>query len=57
MTIEKNIQSPCINTCKLDENKICIGCRRTIDEISKWLYYSDTEKLEILERIYNEQFT
>jgi len=27
--------SPCIGVCKLDENKVCIGCFRTIDEIRK----------------------
>jgi len=26
-------KSPCIGVCKLDENKICIGCKRTIKEI------------------------
>jgi hypothetical protein len=25
--------SPCIGVCKLDENKVCIGCFRTIEEI------------------------
>ena len=31
----KEIQadSPCIGTCTLDENDICIGCNRHIDEI------------------------
>ena len=26
-------KSPCIGVCVLDENNICIGCRRTIEEI------------------------
>jgi hypothetical protein len=25
--------TPCIGVCKLDENKVCIGCFRTIEEI------------------------
>jgi len=25
--------SPCIGVCKLDKNKVCIGCFRTIEEI------------------------
>ena len=29
--IEKD--SPCIGVCMLNENKICIGCDRHIDEI------------------------
>jgi predicted Fe-S protein YdhL (DUF1289 family) len=27
--------SPCVGLCKLDENKVCIGCNRTIEEIKK----------------------
>ena len=27
--------SPCIGVCKLDKDKICIGCGRTIEEIKK----------------------
>tara|TARA_R110000772_G_scaffold234475_1_gene346049 strand:- start:275 stop:397 length:123 start_codon:yes stop_codon:yes gene_type:complete len=26
-------KSPCIGICQLDENKICLGCKRTIEEI------------------------
>tara|TARA_Y100001963_G_scaffold38166_1_gene53303 strand:- start:240 stop:395 length:156 start_codon:yes stop_codon:yes gene_type:complete len=26
--------SPCIGTCTLDEDNICIGCNRHIDEIT-----------------------
>lgn len=28
--------SPCINICTLDEQQICLGCRRTLDEIAEW---------------------
>lgn len=27
--------SPCIGVCKLDDNNICIGCKRTIEEIKQ----------------------
>jgi|TARA_R110002096_G_scaffold359739_2_gene552640 predicted Fe-S protein YdhL (DUF1289 family) len=27
------LESPCINVCKLDDNLVCIGCKRTIEEI------------------------
>ena len=31
------IESPCVNICMLDANaKTCVGCGRTIDEISRW---------------------
>ncbi len=27
--------SKCIGVCKLDDKKICIGCRRSIDQIKQ----------------------
>lgn len=27
--------SKCIQICKLDENKVCVGCKRHIDEIKQ----------------------
>ena len=46
----KKIKSPCIKICKL-ENEVCIGCRRTIQEIQQWRDLTDEEKRIILERI------
>ena len=28
--------SPCIKVCRLDMNKLCAGCFRTMDEITTW---------------------
>lgn len=42
-----HVKSPCINICKLDKNKICVGCYRTIDEIAHWTKYTDEEKIQI----------
>ena len=33
---------PCIGVCKLDNNKTCIGCKRTIEEIKR--AYEETTK-------------
>lgn len=31
------VKSPCVSVCQLDPSgKICMGCRRTIDEIAAW---------------------
>ena len=39
------IESPCNDVCTTDpESGLCIGCGRTVDEISNWLYYSDKQK-------------
>lgn len=42
------IKSPCYGICTLDENQICIGCKRSQDEILEWRNVSDERKLEIL---------
>jgi len=32
-----DVVSPCINICKIDEpSQRCLGCDRTIDEITRW---------------------
>ena len=28
--------SPCLNICTLDDNDVCTGCLRTLDEIASW---------------------
>ena len=46
------IQSPCINICKMDSHSgLCLGCHRTIDEISAWSRLDDTARQLILDKI------
>ena len=46
-----SVKSPCKLVCKYDEEKVCIGCRRTMEEIVNWPEYSDPERLLVLKRI------
>ena len=40
--------SPCINICRMNEdNGLCEGCLRTIDEIAGWSSFDDTAKRAI----------
>ena len=40
-----NLESPCTRVCTLDlETGLCIGCMRTMDEISRWVSYSDAQR-------------
>ncbi len=41
------LQSPCIRNCCLDQNNICIGCGRSLDEILRWSEASHIEKQQI----------
>lgn len=41
--------SPCVRNCCLDEDDVCIGCGRTIEEIIRWGDADNSERLQILE--------
>jgi predicted Fe-S protein YdhL (DUF1289 family) len=45
------VPSPCINVCQLDAQGLCVGCRRTIDEIAEWPRASETRRREILSEL------
>lgn len=51
--------TPCVNLCKLDtKTNQCLGCRRTIEEISNWTRLTDQERSVIMERLFDEtQYT
>jgi uncharacterized protein len=43
--------SPCMNVCVLDAGKVCIGCRRTLDEIARWGRMSVREQWQVVARL------
>jgi uncharacterized protein len=41
--------SPCINVCRIDRRSgWCEGCRRTVDEITRWPLASEAERAAIV---------
>jgi len=44
-----SVESPCVRKCTLDENDICVGCFRNIDEICAWSGASEARRREILQ--------
>jgi uncharacterized protein len=43
------IDSPCINVCTLDaRSRLCLGCGRTIEEITRWASMNGTERERIM---------
>ncbi|HEX6592787.1 MAG TPA: DUF1289 domain-containing protein [Moraxellaceae bacterium] len=40
--------SPCIGLCRLDEDRLCQGCLRHIDEIARWGLLPPDEQRKIL---------
>jgi len=49
MTPAEIPESPCINICELNNDDICSGCYRSLDEIALWSGYSDQDKHRILQ--------
>ena len=43
--------SPCINICQLDPQGLCVGCRRTLEEIAEWSGASEARRREILRNV------
>lgn len=42
------ISTPCIRTCTLDRDGVCLGCHRTVDEIIRWREMGEAERLRLM---------
>ena len=42
------VTSPCVRDCCLDDNEVCLGCGRTLQDILRWQAASDDEREAIL---------
>ncbi|MBH3461548.1 DUF1289 domain-containing protein [Pseudomonas putida] len=47
-TDERPVASPCVNVCALDEQDICIGCQRTVQEITQWARMDNDERRAVI---------
>tara|TARA_B110000503_G_C6927214_1_gene321210 strand:- start:23 stop:169 length:147 start_codon:yes stop_codon:yes gene_type:complete len=48
------MKSPYLNICKIDpKSNICLGCGRSIKEISDWINLDDEEKEKLLSDLKN----
>lgn len=48
--------SPCIKVCRVDRAfQVCVGCWRTVDEISRWFGMRDDEKRAVLADLPNRR--
>ena len=46
--VSRAVESPCIRLCTLDDDDICVGCHRSIDEICAWGSAGEAERRDIL---------
>jgi len=45
---ERPVASPCVHVCALDDEDICIGCQRSVAEITRWSLMDKAERREVL---------
>jgi len=43
--------SPCILICTLDDAKRCLGCGRTLEQISGWAFMSVAEQWAVIDQL------
>ena len=48
MDAERPLASPCVHICALDEEDICIGCQRSVAEITHWSRMDNAERRQVL---------
>lgn len=52
MTESAHISSPCIDVCDVDSTgHYCVGCGRSMDEITSWLMKSENDRLAIMAKL------
>ncbi len=52
MSTEETVPSPCLRICAVDgRSGFCMGCNRTLKEITAWSEYTNDEKREVLAAI------
>lgn len=45
---KKKTKSPCQLICTMDEDKVCIGCYRSAEEVAKWDSYTEEQKQQVI---------
>ena len=51
MCDDSEFSTPCIGVCQYDNEDICRGCFRTLDEISNWALMTEEERKEIMKKL------
>lgn len=48
----RRVMSPCKSICIMDtKSNLCIGCKRTIDEIARWPMMPDDERRKVVDAL------
>ena len=44
------MKNPCIQICRYDDDGVCIGCYRTMQEAANWIFLSNEQKQKVIRR-------
>lgn len=47
--MESVVESPCVRNCCLNDDDICLGCFRSLTEITRWSTANNQSKHDILQ--------
>jgi len=53
--IQNLMETPCVRNCCLNESDICLGCFRSLEEITYWNEASNPERMVILKNALKRQ--
>jgi len=48
---DDTIKTPCIGVCTVGDQGLCLGCFRSMDEITHWLSFSQDEIKDIMQQL------
>ncbi len=48
MEAQRRVASPCVSICALDDDDVCLGCQRTVKEITDWQRLDDEQRRAVL---------
>ena len=41
-------ETPCVKICVIDDDGLCVGCARTLDEIASWSGWSTAQRNAVM---------
>ncbi len=47
---QHHTESPCRKVCRLDEDGMCVGCFRMLDEIANWQIMNSQERGDVVRK-------
>ncbi len=49
-TVPTPTPSPCVRLCALNDDEVCVGCGRTLNDIKAWTKMTEPERVACVER-------